>query len=59
MRVLKSIAIDSGVERIVYEGIENQGMENMILEFDSTAILQGYFYAMPRPISDLAYLHDN
>ncbi|MEH0672112.1 EAL domain-containing protein [Vibrio owensii] len=58
MRVLKSIAIDSGIERIVYEGIENKGMENMILDFDSTAILQGYFYAMPRPISDLVEIYN-
>ncbi|WP_425669768.1 EAL domain-containing protein [Vibrio owensii] len=59
IKTLKSRAIDSGIERIVYEGIESQRMENMILDFDSTAILQGYFYSMPKPISDLVSLYDN
>ncbi|QLK43865.1 hypothetical protein DR996_00400 [Vibrio owensii] len=53
LKVLKCTARDLGVQRIVYEGIENQDMESMILELDPTAILQGYFYAKPKPFSDL------
>ncbi|KIF47741.1 hypothetical protein M445_12190 [Vibrio owensii 47666-1] len=53
LKALKSTARDLGVQQIVYEGIENQDMENMVLELDPTAILQGYFYAKPKPFLDL------
>lgn len=44
---------DLGIQRIVYEGIENQVMEDLVLECDENAILQGFHYSKLKPISDL------
>ncbi|MFV8440273.1 EAL domain-containing protein [Vibrio owensii] len=57
LKCIKRMACDLGIGRVVYEGIESQTLEDIILNLDNDAIFQGYFYARPKPINEVFRLN--
>ncbi|WP_447470115.1 EAL domain-containing protein [Vibrio harveyi] len=51
----KRFVTDLGINRVVYEGIESKEMQDIILDIDNDAILQGFYYAKPKPIAELIH----